>query len=202
MLNYAYALEQLEAAFYARAVTAINEGDLDLNSDLEVAYLEDLAAHEAIHRDFLAYVIPEQPDAEEEDLLPDLSDFLDLEGAVDFGSRDSVLATAQLLEDIGVSAYNGAGIYLAGTPLLTIAGKIVSVEARHAAALRSIYSTSSTAFADLDLEVQGTGYALTDLGADSMFSLDALQDPTDVLDAVADTGLLVNLDIEVINADL
>jgi Ferritin-like domain len=49
-----------------------------------------------------------------------------------------LLSTSQLLEDTGVSAYNGAGKYLTTPANLLVAGKIVSVEARHAAAIRDI----------------------------------------------------------------
>ncbi len=61
---------------------------------------------------------------------------------MDFGSRDSVFQTSILLEDTGVSAYNGAGPLLVNPDYLLLAGKIVSVEARHASTLRSLYGES------------------------------------------------------------
>jgi hypothetical protein len=70
---------------------------------------------------------------------------------VDFSSRDSVLATAKTFEDLGVAAYNGAGQLLVSADLLLIAGKIVSVEARHAAAIRSIFDSDPTSFAGSDV---------------------------------------------------
>ena len=54
--------------------------------------------------------------------------------------------TAKAFEDLGVSAYNGAGRYLASVDYLLLAGKIVSVEARHAAYIRDLLSNGS--FAD------------------------------------------------------
>ena len=66
--------------------------------------------------------------------------------SVDFTSRDSVLATAKAFEDLGVAAYNGAGKLLTNKAYLLIAGKIVSVEARHAAVIRDLISNGS--FAD------------------------------------------------------
>ena len=51
---------------------------------------------------------------------------------MDFNSRDSVLKTARTFEDLGVAAYNGAGQLLERGEYLLLAGKIVSVEARHA----------------------------------------------------------------------
>lgn len=48
ILNYAYALEQLEAAFYIQVVNSFYAGA----SDLEKAYLTDIRDHEVAHREF------------------------------------------------------------------------------------------------------------------------------------------------------
>ena len=64
---------------------------------------------------------------------------------MNFNSRRSVLQTAQTFEDLGVAAYNGAARFLTSADFLLIAGKIVSVEARHAAALRDILDPLSFA---------------------------------------------------------
>lgn len=159
VLNYAYLLEQLEAAFYIAVVDGFYAGA----SDQERSLLTDLRDHEIAHRDFLAVALGNAA-------LPDIEfDF----SAIDFGSRTSVLSTARTFEDLGVSAYNGAGRLLTtdadGAALLTIAGKIVSVEARHAAAIRSVISTDPQAFAGDDV-VDGSG-------------LDALRRPSEVLAA-------------------
>lgn len=175
VLNYAYALEQLEAAFYAEA-TASFYGDRD---SVEGQYFRDLAAHEGLHRDFLAAAIPSLDGT----LIPDLE--VDFSG-IDFGSREQVLGIARTLEDTGVSAYNGAGLFLQNPDLLTIAGKIVSVEARHAASIRALVNPGSTDFAGDDV-------------VDPMTGLDRATPPADVLAAVADTGLVVT-ELEVVNA--
>lgn len=174
VLNYAYALEQLEAAFYATA-TANFYGDL---SSAEGQYFRDIAAHEGIHRDFFATAIP----ALGGELIPDLE--VDFSG-IDFNNRDQVLSTAKLLEDTGVSAYNGAGIFLEDPELLAVAGKIVSVEARHAASVRSLVNPGSADFAGNDVVDPQTG-------------LDVSTAPSNVLSAVADTGL-VTTQLEVTN---
>ena len=54
-----------------------------------------------------------------------------------------MLATAKAFEDLGVSAYNGAGGLITSADYLTLAGKIVSVEARHAALIRDLISPGS-----------------------------------------------------------
>ena len=131
VLNYAYALEQLEAAFYDTAVSAGSFGST-FNAD-ERAVLDDLAAHEAIHRDFLRAAIVQAggESAVIGALTPDFS-------SVNFDSRSSVLQTSLALEDTGVGAYNGAGRYLESDTYLLLAGKIVSVEARHASVIAGL----------------------------------------------------------------
>ena len=133
VLNYAYALEQLEAAFYA-TVLADDAFETTFNDD-EQQILRDLAAHEAIHRDFLAAALGDAA-------IPSLEvDF----SSVDFADRGSVLRTARTFEDLGVGAYNGAGQYLESGDLLTIAGKIVSVEARHASVVSGLLADNAVA---------------------------------------------------------
>lgn len=141
VLNYAYALEQLEYAFYLRVTqTAYFQGA----PSSEQQILDDLRKHEKVHVDFLAAAIPALGGT----LLGNLAfDF----SQINFSSRASVLEAARLFEDTGVSAYNGAGQYLRSPDLLTIAGKIVSVEARHASAIRDILQPGTNAFAGDDV---------------------------------------------------
>ena len=138
VLNYAYALEQLEAAFYDAVVSNGGFGTT-FNAD-ERAILDDLAAHEAIHRDFLraAIVMAGGESAVIGMLTPDFS-------SVNFGQRASVLQTSLALEDTGVGAYNGAGRYIQDDGYLLIAGKIVSVEARHASVIAGLLEDNAIA---------------------------------------------------------
>ncbi|HVE80476.1 MAG TPA: ferritin-like domain-containing protein [Gemmatimonadaceae bacterium] len=135
ILNYAFALEQLEAAFYTQVVTAANFNTLFSNAG-ERELLTDLRNHEVIHREFFRAALGGSA----------ISNL-----AVNFGnalaSRDSILDAAITFEDTGVRAYNGAGKYLTRAENLLVAGKIVSVEARHAAAVRDVRDTTGTAFA-------------------------------------------------------
>ena len=143
ILNYAYALEQLEAAFYTQVrAGGYYAGAAQEEKDL----MDDLYNHEVIHRDFFKAAITAA--AGEENTLPDLE--FDV-SSIDFDSRDSVLATAMALEDTGVGAYNGAGDRIADATYLTLAGKIVSVEARHASAIRSLINPDSADFAGDDI---------------------------------------------------
>ena len=142
VLNYAYALEQLEAAFY----TQVLQGQYYANaSGEERIIMQDLQAHEVIHRDFLKVAInAASTNAAIADLEVDFS-------SIDFGSRASVLGAAKAFEDLGVQAYNGAGQLLSSADLLTLAGKIVSIEARHAAAIRSLLDSNRRSFAGDDI---------------------------------------------------
>jgi hypothetical protein len=141
ILNYAYALEQLEAAFYTMVVANSSFTGFAEN---ERRVLTDLRDHEIAHREFLERAIPALGGT----LIPDLTPNFD---GVDFTSRESILVTARAFEDLGVAAYNGAGPLFSndatGQTLLTVAGKIVSVEARHAAAIRDIIAPFSGSFA-------------------------------------------------------
>ncbi|MBZ4189456.1 ferritin-like domain-containing protein [Niabella beijingensis] len=132
ILNYAYALEQLEAAFYTKVAASPYSGI----TAAETALLTDIRDHEVAHREFFKKALGAAA-------IPALNVNF---SAIDFGKRDSVLATAKAFEDLGVSAYNGAGALIADKNYLALAGKIVSVEARHAAYIRDLISNGS--FAD------------------------------------------------------
>lgn len=158
ILNYAYALEQLEAAFYTKVASGFYAGA----TAAEMDRLKEIRDHEIAHREFFKNALGSKA-------IPGLEvDF----SKIDFTSRDSVLGTAKAFEDLGVSAYNGAGKLIVSADYLLLAGKIVSVEARHAAYIRDIISNGS--FADN-----------TTVGSNG---LDMAKMPSDVL-AIAGTFL-------------
>ena len=132
ILNYAYALEQLEAAFYTQVVST----PFTVITDNEKSLLTDIRDHEIAHREFFKTALGASAIAA---LEVDFS-------SIDFTSRTSVLGTAKAFEDLGVSAYNGAGRFITNPAYLVLAGKIVSVEARHAALIRDLISNGT--FAD------------------------------------------------------
>lgn len=143
ILNFAYALEQLEAAFYIQ----VNASFYTNATSAEKTILSDIMNHEIAHRDFFKKALGSSAIPA---LTPDFS-------AIDFTSRTSVLGAAKAFEDLGVSAYNGAGQYIQSGDYLTIAGKIVSVEARHAAAIRDLLNPGSADFAGDDVVAPSTG---------------------------------------------
>ena len=150
VLNYAYALEQLEAAFYAQVIATPYSG---ITADERMA-LTAIAKHEAIHRDFFRAAIT---GAAASQIIPGLNpDF----SRVNFADRTSVLTTARTFEDLGVAAYNGAGSLIKTDAYLLIAGKIVSVEARHAAYIRDLITPGSFSGSDV-VNAQGLDQSLS-----------------------------------------
>lgn len=121
VLNYALTLEHLEAAFYEMAP------EFEFGTDGFGNNINDWVAvvgeHEAAHVVTLTQVIT------------DLGGMPVERAEYDFGVTDaaSFLAVAKVLENVGVAAYDGAGQFLSNPDLLTAAGSIVAVEARHAA---------------------------------------------------------------------
>lgn len=135
VLNFALTLEHLEYAFYRdglerfdercfrRAKTLNGFGDRivgDVRSNLL-----DIRDHEETHVDTLTQVI--------EDLGGDPVE----EACYDFGIDDveEFLAVAVVLENTGVSAYDGAINLIQRADLLTAGATIATVEARHASYL-------------------------------------------------------------------
>lgn len=120
ILNYALVLEELTAAFYARAVDG---GALDG----ELAEFADVAAgHEREHVEVIRKALGSQAKP-----APRFA----------FGnavtSPDRFARTALALEELAVSAYNGQ-VANVSKPVLQAAAGIVSVDARHAAWIRAI----------------------------------------------------------------
>jgi len=146
ILSYAYALEQLESDFYTKVVNGTNFNTAFTEEDRAV--LTDLYKHEVIHREFFKTALTAALPNPSTQLLPDLAFNY---GSLNFNSRAEVLATAKALEDTGVGAYNGAGALLVNPTYLLLAGKIVSVEARHASAIRSLINPNSKDFAGDDI---------------------------------------------------
>ncbi len=134
VLQFAYALEQLEADFYTRVVAGFSGSGL---SSSEQTIFTDIKNHEVIHREALKTVLGTSNGFTLTPTYPGVS----------FTSRTSILATSSAFEELGVAAYNGAAQYLSDANNLLVAGKIVSVEARHASAIADLISPKSSAFA-------------------------------------------------------
>jgi hypothetical protein len=169
ILNYAYALEQVEAAFYTAALTSPAFPLLSAN---EQEVITDLQKQEVIHREFLKTVLGGSA-------IPTIAFNAATIAAMTI-DRATLLFNAQFLEDTGVAAYNGAGKYLTQAANLVALGKIVSVEARHSAAIRDIRDTTTgRQFAGDDVVVNTTG-------------LDVKSEPSVVVNSVVKLDVLVS----------
>ena len=130
VLNYALTLELLENAFYRDGLPAVGDLGTDGFGFSVSEQLAAIGAHEAAHVQTLTDVVASLGGT------PVAEGTYNFEDA--FASAEAFLATAAALENTGVSAYDGAGQYLSDPGLLTAAGSIVAVEARHASYLNLI----------------------------------------------------------------
>jgi hypothetical protein len=120
ILNFALLLEYLEAEFYT---VAERSGAL---SGETLRFARVVGAHERAHVAFLRKALGAKARAKPT---------FDFKGTTE--DQAKFQATAVLLEDTGVAAYNGQGPNLT-KKTLGAAAQIVSVEARHAAWIRDI----------------------------------------------------------------
>jgi hypothetical protein len=133
VINYALTLEHIEATFYRMGMEAFAAADFEaLGYQATVRdRIVMIGEHEAQHVDALTAAVEQlggEPVAEAE---------------YDFGYTDlaSFLATAAVLEGVGVAAYGGAAQYLIEEDaLLTAALTIHGNEARHASYLNLLTS--------------------------------------------------------------
>jgi len=133
VMNYALTLEHLENNFY-RTVNA--SGKLQGNA---AKYLTVIGAHEQAHVDALTAAIRQaggMPVAE----LPKYN----FAALGDMSTMAGILKVASVLEATGVKAYDGAAREITSKQVLTVAGQIVQVEARHVAAIRALIDPNAS----------------------------------------------------------
>ncbi len=120
VLNLLLVVERAEAAFYTAALA-----DAGLSGELE-DYARAVLAHEREHVGYLEGALADTADP------PPAFDF-----AAVTADPDAFARAAARLEDVAVGAYNGQAANVTPGAFLA-AARIVSVEARHAAWIRSI----------------------------------------------------------------
>ena len=141
ILNYALTLEHLEAVFYTQGLQAFSRSDLKGADQLDGAgdrlrnsvydYFILIRDHEQTHVKTLTAVIKSLGG---NPVPPCEYNF----AQTAFTSPEKFIAVAQVLENTGVMAYDGAIAYIEAAALQTAGATIATVEARHASYLNLI----------------------------------------------------------------
>ncbi|OCF33252.1 hypothetical protein I317_03685 [Kwoniella heveanensis CBS 569] len=133
ILQYALTLEHLENAFYHQFL-----GQFDAAAFKNAGFpdwvrgrLENIAEHEAQHVALLSGALGSAATQPCEYQFPGVTD------------PKSFAATATLIENVGVSAYLGAASSIVEKAYVTVAGSILTTEARHQAWLNSAVEKNS-----------------------------------------------------------
>ncbi|GAB4040751.1 hypothetical protein GCM10028809_65900 [Spirosoma gilvum] len=141
ILNYAFVLEQLEATFYQLVLSNPYQG----MTAMEMQLFQDLRNHEVTHRAFYRTALGGAG-------IPDLTfDF----SSINFRQRTDVLEASRMFAEVGTAAYTGGGKYLTDPENLKVAGKIVSLEARHVSIIREMEYMNQTAFSGDNIVMDG-----------------------------------------------
>jgi rubrerythrin len=126
VLNYALTLEHLEYSFYRDGIGLFSFGQDSRGQSIDTNFAA-IRDHEGAHVETLASVIADLGGTPVEEATYDFGDA--------YTDSMAFMMTAAVLENTGVSAYDGAGQFITDPELLTAAGSIVAVEARHASYL-------------------------------------------------------------------
>ena len=126
VLNYALTLEHLEYSFYRDGIGLFSFGEDSRGQSIDTNFAA-IRDHEGEHVATLTTVITDLGGKPVAEATYDFGDA--------YGDAAAFMATAAALENTGVSAYDGAAQFLTNPDLLTAAGTIVAVEARHASYL-------------------------------------------------------------------
>jgi rubrerythrin len=140
ILNFALTLEYLESDFYN-----VKGKQVGLTGTAR-SYAKMFGEQEADHVGALATTIKQlggKPVSKPTFVFP-------------ASSQSSFLSLASVLENTGVSAYNGAAPQIKSKQVLAAAGSIVQIEARHAAAINLLIEKSPTPNEGFDVPLTKT----------------------------------------------
>ncbi|CAL3970001.1 hypothetical protein PZA11_006321 [Diplocarpon coronariae] len=137
ILEFALTLENLETAFYQQGFAKFQDSDfaaLGL-APAEITNLKSIQGTEATHVTTLTSAISGAGTAP---VQPCTYNF-----ASAFTDAKTMVATAAVLENVGVSAYLAAAPLVKTPGILTVAAEIVTVEARHQTFIRTASRTAA-----------------------------------------------------------
>lgn len=200
VLNYALALEALEADLYVQALMRLTTGGTNAlgktipglglgSTEPDVKYLTEFAVVEAQHRDFLNNALTQLGNLS---IIGTGANGILNKAAFDFGfdvaatnSRQQVVQLVYTAEATGVGAYLGAVPLLAPkSPYLAIAAAIQGTEARHTAAIAVVFNALGFTPAKDTAPLVGQTESIVGLG-NTTSGIDGTLDPNTVLTAVS-----------------
>lgn len=125
LLNLLLVITQVQADYYEKMLSGYYTG---INNEEIALYLE-MQKHEIAHREFLRNYLKGRGATVKTDL-----------SIVDFSSKQSVLSTLELLENLGVAAMNEISRLLVSVEHVAMVLKMSSLQARHACTISNILS--------------------------------------------------------------
>ncbi|KAH8105484.1 ferritin-like domain-containing protein [Cristinia sonorae] len=139
VLTFAHVLEQFETQFYTQALAKFQEPDFTTagfsNAQVPIQQFTAIQGDEATHTEILASTITSQGGT------PVTTCTFNFDAAL--SDVATMAATARLVENLGVAAYLGAAHLVKDPVLLTAAGSILTVEARHQTVLNILTGGSA-----------------------------------------------------------
>ncbi|TVY78481.1 Protein rds1 [Lachnellula suecica] len=128
VLQFALTLEFLETAFYAQGFAMFQDSDFAALG-LQPADITNLKSIQGTEQAHVTTLMSAVAGAGTQPVAPCTYNF-------GLTNAASMIATASVLENVGVSAYLGAAPLLKSTAILSVAAQIVTIEARHQTFIR------------------------------------------------------------------
>ncbi|PFH46065.1 hypothetical protein AMATHDRAFT_156564 [Amanita thiersii Skay4041] len=150
VMKFADVLEQMESEFYSQAIAKFQEPDFTTagftSSQIPLEQFSSIHADEQTHSTGLQAAIKSAGD------MPVTTCKFSFDSVL--GDVSTMAAVGRVVENVGVGAYLGAAHLISDPVLLTTAGSILTVEARHQTILNVLSSTGSAIPAAFDIALK------------------------------------------------